>query len=517
MTGVVSRDGREHDPASRAQQAITLALATVLACALVVATSGDAWRWPFQYGDDLIFDIATWHYREEKLPGEARWIVWMWHEVFGASSPAADFRLSLVAWCLSMALIAQRLTTGARWPSIVCAVALSANPAVLRLLQWPHTAAPMMATMLMCSTLLFMSFAHGRRLKLALAVATCAAMLAFQLFALLLIAAALFLVTARTLRADKWDVRDLVRNASTVVLSGVAGTIAGLLLGYAFNAAAFGHFGLDIAGWRETNVGSGTPIARAAMNLREVLYAASDASGHLLWPVMLTAAGTWSVLALRQRETVRIVWLVLVLVLVLLLGVVMAPISATLLSGVPVPESRGGLTIWFAAIAMLVLLADMHAARTRVVAFGSMAVLTSTAVWLTGGMLATGSRVRLSHEVHLAVIAQDVRAALGATGPARTLVAVGVEHPFDSLGNNDEWWVRALLRSRLEPELVGSVIYCAVTPCEALRGQSLPDHIEAPPGYPVPGYLSRSGDVLMLRFRRHASSRPGVDVTHTSR
>ncbi len=120
-------------------------------------------------------------------------------------------------------------------------------------------------------------------------------------------------------------------------------------------------------------------------------------------------------------------------------------------------------------------------------------------------------------EVHLAVIAQDVGAALGATGPARTLVAVGLEHPFDSLGNNDEWWVRALLRSRLEPELVGSVIYCAVTPCEALRGQSLPDHIEAPPGYPVPGYLSRSGDVLMLRFRRHASSRPGVDVTHTSR
>lgn len=512
MTGVVSRDGREHDAASRAQQAITLALATVLACALVVATSGDAWRWPFQYGDDLIFDIATWHYREEKLPGEARWIVWVWHEVFGASSPAADFRLSLVAWCLSMALIAQRLTTGARWPSIVCAVALSANPAVLRLLQWPHTAAPMMATMLMCSTLLFMSFAHVRRLALALAVATCAAMLAFQLFALLLIAAALFLVTARTLRAGEWDVRDLVRNASTVVLFGVAGTVAGLLLGYAFNAAAFGHFGLDIAGWRETHVGSGT-LARAAMNLREVLYAASDASGHLLWPVMLTAAGTWSVLALRQRGSVRIVWLVLVL----LLGVVMAPISVALLSGAPVPGSRGGLTIWFAVIAMLVLLADMHAARTRVVAFGSMAVLTSTAVWLTGGMLATGSRVRLSHEVHLAVIAQDVRAALGATGPARTLVAVGVEHPFDSLGNKDEWWVRALLRSRLEPELVGGVIYCAVTSCEALRGQSLPDHIAAPPGYPITGYLSRSGDVLLLRFGRHTSSRPGMDVTHTSR
>ena len=47
-----------HD-GSRTQQGITLALATVLACAVVVLVSGDAWRWPYQYGDDLILEVST--------------------------------------------------------------------------------------------------------------------------------------------------------------------------------------------------------------------------------------------------------------------------------------------------------------------------------------------------------------------------------------------------------------------------------------------------------------------------
>lgn len=337
-------------------------------------------------------------------------------------------------------------------------------------------------------------------------------MLAFQLFALLLIAAALLIVTVRTLRAQSWSVRELLRETFIVGSSGVAGAIAGLLLGYAFNDAAFGHFGVDIAGWRQAAGASDSRAALAAANVREVLSAASRASGHLLWPVMLAATGAWSVLAVRGRGDVRIVWLVLAM----LVGVVLAPVSVALLSGAPVQERRGGLTVWFAAITALVLLANIGAARWRASAFSVIAAMTTMAMWLTGQELASCSRIRQSHDVHLAFIAQDVRSALGAAARARSLIAIGKHHPFDSLGSHDEWRVRALLRSRLEPVLVGSVVYCASTSCEALRAQSLPSSVETQPVYPNTGYIRQTGDVLLLRFGDQSSPRPRL-VPPTSR
>ncbi len=491
---------------SRARQVLTVVIAATLACAAILLTSGDSWLWPFQYGDDLILDVPTWSYYDEKLPGEARWIVWLWHELFGGQSAAADFRGALVAWCVSMALVAQRLTNGARWTTVVCAVALSANPAVLQLLQWPHTALPMMVTMLAGVTLLDVSNATVRRTAIALAVSTFAAMLAFQLFALLLIAAALLTVTAQSLRARPWNARELLRDATTVVVWGAAGTICGLLASFALNEAAFGHFGLDIAGWRGANAESGSRATLAAANWRDVMLAASDSSAHLIWPVTLVATAVWSVLAVRAQANTPVVWLVVVI----LIGVMLAPLSVALVSGTPVPATRGGLTIWFAAIVTLILLADVASRRFRVGVIAAMAALTAITVWLTGAERAALSRIRVSHDVHLAFIARDVRAVLRETASARTLVAIGTRHPFEQLDGNDEWWVRGLLRTRFEPAVAGSVIYCASTSCEALRAQSMPDMLSTMPAYPNEGYVRRVGDLVLVNFGSATPTSPAT-------
>jgi len=40
---------------------------------------------------DERFDFDVTSYRDEKLPGEARWIARLWHEVLGGQSPATNF------------------------------------------------------------------------------------------------------------------------------------------------------------------------------------------------------------------------------------------------------------------------------------------------------------------------------------------------------------------------------------------------------------------------------------------
>ncbi len=475
---------------------VTIALGTVLAASLIAAASGDAWRFPYQFGDDLLFDLASWRYGDEKLSEEARWIVWLWHEMGVRATPTTSFRVGVILWSTSMTLLAYRLTSGGRVATMVCAAALASSPAVLRLLQWPHTAVPLLATLLLGAVLLFASTTTPRRLALAVAAGACAAMLAYQLFALLLIAAALWMRIARALRSPRWDAPQLLRDVLLVGTCGVIGAVAGLLSAYAFNQAAFGHFGVEIAAWRMQGTPALSRPALAMHNLAAILKSVSALCAHLIGPIAVAAVGVWSVLAKRRSDGVRIVTLVLAVAA----GVVVAPATVALLSGAPAPSDRGGLTIWFAVIAVLVLLADLVSVQKRIAVFAAMALLGMAGLVHTGRFLDAQSQIRQEHDHHLARIEAAVRAEAAGKGRIRALIAIGDAHPFATLGNDKGWWVRALLGSRLEPHFVQTVVYCPSLPCSATGELLTPDVLTRMPVYPDPGYIEWRADVMLLRF-----------------
>ena len=476
---------------------------TAFATALLAIAGGDAWSLPYQFGDDLVFDVAGWSYTEEKVRGEARWLVWAWHEVIGTRSVATDYRLAAAAWCAACALLAERLTRGAQMPMLVTTVALAASPAAMRMLQWPHSELPMMVTLAV--GLLFLDATSSRDSAVdashwrgaVIATVCAAAMLAFQLFALLVIAAAMMIAAIEECREPEWNASRLLRTLSGVLLWGSAGCVVGLLTGYTLNWFAFGFFGLDIATWRIDAVPDGNRLSAAVQSVLDILAAASTLSKHLLGPVLLAAMSGWVWLARRRRDG----WRMIALLLALTIGIVLSPGVVTLLSGASVPPDRSGLNVWFVTVAWLVLLAERVLARPRAVVIGALAAFAAVGVWSNGREMAERSEVRQAYDRHLDRIETDVRRTVTEAGRVRLLVAVGDTSPFAELGTRRAWWVRALLRSRLEPELVANAVYCPrVADCQSL-GPPAARPTELPmPAYPADGYLLRSGDVLLMRF-----------------
>jgi hypothetical protein len=418
-------------------------------------------------------------------------------------------------------MMAQRLTRGVPTPMLIVTVALAVSPGAMRMLQWPHSELPMMVTLAVGLLVLNVTShvqlpvdtphsdtAHVDAPRItapsvsawrgaAIAAVCAAAMLAFQLFALLLIAAAMMIAAIDESRAPQWNVSRLLRVLVSVLLWGIAGCAVGLLAGYTLNWFAFGFFGLDIATWRIDAVPDGNRLSAALESVAAILSEASTLSKHLLGPVLFAAIGSWLWLAHRRRDG----WRMMVLMLVLTTGIVLAPGMVTLLSGASVPPDRSALNVWFVAVAWLVLLAERVPAKARALVPGIACVLALVGVWSNGREMAERSNVRQTYDAHLDRIESDVRRLVNDSGRARLLIAVGDTSPFPELGTRRAWWVRALLRSRLEPDLVANAVYCPkVADCQSLGPPAARPRELLMPVYPAPGYLLRSGDVLLMRF-----------------
>jgi hypothetical protein len=475
---------------------VTAAAAALFAFFALVLLMGDAWRAPFQFGDDLLLTLGEFDGRAyaSKLREEGRWLVLAWRMALPTLPASVDFLLALAFFCAAMALVAVRLAPDA--PALVAAatLALAANPHAVSLLLWPRTVVAMTAVLFVAVILI--DVAAGRRSPFALpaaaAAGAAAAMLTMQLFALVVIGAALGAAVAR--RADGPPGR-MAAEGAAVIAAGAAGGAAGLAASLAVNWAVFGVFGYDIAAWRSRGEDIGTGRAAQALEtIRSVAAWTAEQSGP--WPFVLAALalGTLLVAAARRRSAGPL------LMAVAAAGVIGAVAAIPLASGAPAPASRGGVAAWL-GIAMAIVFAGTSVDR-RPVAAAALVVLAAAGLWTAPGRIAELSRIGQANRAAMDRIDMDVRA-LDADEGVRRLVAVGEGVPLTRIEDQGPWWPWFVFRDRFEGRYGEQVVVCfSVEACDGHDPAALRAALDAAPAWPAQGYAARHGDLVVLDFGR---------------
>lgn len=462
--------------------------AGLLACALIAAATAADASVVFQWGDDLLIQDDPRSYAWGKVPSEGRWFIAVWYEVFSPLSAKASLLAGILMWGVANTLLV-RLVVGApldvRHLVLVPVVAL--NPSALTLLWWPVTTLPVLVALAVVAAVLVVT--ESSRWRPLYLFAGCALLMsAYQLAPLIILVAELTRSYVRIARVSGRDRRTAWAHGVRAVLAIVAGCTAGLLACYAANRLFFGHFGFTVAQWR---LGSG-PDSRMAL-MGETIAVASGwlvrASNGAFLLLVVLALGL-----LRRTER-----LLSGLAVGLMLAGFALPGFVAFAAGVPLPEGRGAVTLWFAVSLLAVAAVD---GRTK-----AMAAAQHTVALLVGALLvclAIGwksrpnyQRLNAQAEINAAIVDRMAGDLARLQFTPRTVVAVGWPTPFVGLQDTLPWWPRLLLKSALFPGSATTMVLCP-NPSACLReGESI--SVPSPRAtFPNEGYLMRAGDTLYL-------------------
>ena len=496
----------------RARPVVSVILASALAFLVIGALTGHSlWR-PYDFGDDLTWEYDPGDYLADKVPSEARWLVYWWRSILGVWPRAADFNATLALWCGTAGILGRALAGPSRpLLGLLTAVAVAACPPVLNMLQWPHTSAPMMAVLFAAVA---GSAATQRRPRAFLAIAALGALataLTYQAFTILYAAAVIAMVALEGLREHAPRGRMLARFALAAAALGL-GAAAGVLTGYALNLHAFGHFGLQIDDWRLDDETDRRRFAIALHSARDTLLLLTRQTWGVA-PALLAAAmaglgvRAWRDGARHRPGSALIGWLILALVA----GLAAAPFLLPFVAGVGVPKERAGPPLWLMTIvAVLACLGARQHGRRMAMVVGALGLLCVTGLASGAWPYAAYSRVEARDARIMDAIAADFRKAAPAAGVPKAFI-IGdsplygfVNGPYQQL---QPWWVQILFdRTFTLGDLPADPTYCAGDPdvddddCATLLTRKGLPALQAMPAYPQPGYIQRRGKVMVVKI-----------------
>jgi hypothetical protein len=298
-------------------------------------------------------------------------------------------------------------------------VALFASSVWVQLLYWPGALTP--SVLLAAVAMWLLPWASLSRLRLALWLiggAACA-VLTYPPVGLVLLVFAVVI-----LRAAPW------RRVRFVVGGWVVGFGLGVAVAWSLNWVLNGHFGLQLASWREPN--SLTSLDAFAVNAGRWLSATSSLWAGQWWVAVIALVGT--VLGLRERR-VRPRLERLLVAFAVAVGL---DAAQTLASGL-VTEARGQLWTWLAALLPVALLLDREpsspaatpspasADRAASIARSRLTVRVATAllvVLAVGGVLSWRADIGMHQAVRLQYAALAAAASAHEPGTAAPTVVV---------------------------------------------------------------------------------------------
>ena len=473
-----------------------IASAACLSALAVLLASGDAWRVPFQYGDDLMLVVQEprhGFYLDDKVKSEGRWLVWGWHR-FVLSAPASfNFLLALGLWCAAMALFAWRLAAGTASLAFAVTLALAFNPHALMLMLWPNTTAPMMVVLVIAAALVVISGNRIWCLATATAAGVMASMLAMQLFGFLIIAGALCGVVAHglQLRANSFDT---LKTGTAVIAAGVVGGLVGTLFAFVLNWLAFGIFGFEIAEWRYNSVGDAGRVELALQNIVDIVVVTVQAGGGVAC-VLACAAIAIMVFCSTTKPSMGVAFITVI-------GVMLAVTIIPLATGTPVPSKRGGIVFWYGMVAAIVFVGIAFDRRL----IATIALLVSTGS-TAGGIPSLLAKASKSWQADISLL-NDIEGAVSAMKPgASRMVVVGDGTQFELLPEHSgfstsrgDWWFDLLLTWRFEGEFQLPPKMCrSVAACPDIS-EILEAAKAYPAGWPDPNFAFRVGDVLVVKL-----------------
>jgi hypothetical protein len=470
---------------------------TVMCIALLLLLSGSAWRAPFQYADDLFLSVkAPLHSNyHNKLMTEGRWLVWLWHVFIPPIPVALHFVVAIFFWCCAMALIAWRMAAGVPMLAVSAGLALVFNPQVLNLFFWPLTATPMMFVLFCCAVLigLFGGKSCRNGLVLSVAAGVAATMLSMQLFALVVIGAALAATFARV-----WQQGDEPRTALGtgvfVIAGGVIGGVVGILAGSVANWLAFEHFGLKEAAWRAALLETDGRIDLAVANINQIVKKIVEYASIV--PFVLGIGALGGILRLVPQRPVATISIVVVLV-----GIAGSVAVIPLVTEVPATQERGGMAMWLAVVVAIVF-ASFTVPRGGVLGTALLIVVASCGAWKSPRMISQAS-IDGSHDDRiLEQVQRDV--ADVATPEARRVVGYGDGEQFRLFRYNNErdaWYFQTLLLERFEGDFVEAPLMCTRSAdCPEVDPRAFTEASADGAVFPQSGYVRQIDDVIIIDF-----------------
>ena len=344
-------------PGATPRLGVRLRVVAVIAAAFLVTEGVAQAVTPFIRQDDWAFLLP------EGSPGavppsyynvsEGRWLNSGWWWLVGQHGTVTTAALTYAAaYALLVAGIWRLLHRAGVRPrpavDALLGVTLFASPVWVQLLYWPGALTPSALVAAGAVWLLPRAARSGRWLAVWLVLSGIAAVLTYPPIALVLLVLAVV-----SLRDAPW------RKVLLVVVGWAAGFAAGVAVAYALNWVVNGHFGIEVAAWRQAN--PLTSLDAIGVNAGRWLSATGSLWAAQWWVALVAVVAV----ALGWRDpVVRPRLQRLLLALAVACGV---DAAQTLASGL-VTEARGQLWTWFAAVlAVALLLVDRGAgSRARV-------------------------------------------------------------------------------------------------------------------------------------------------------
>ncbi|WP_330475529.1 hypothetical protein [Terrabacter sp. C0L_2] len=323
---------------------VTLAVAFLVTQAVAQAVTPFIRQddWPFLLPDGTKGVLPPAYYNSS----EGRWLNTLWWQVVGqhgtpttASMTYAVGYLALVAglWrVLHLSGIRPRPVA-----DVLLGLGLYASAVWVQLLYWPGALTPSVLVAAVAAWLLPWAARSRVRLGLWLLVAEAAAVMTYPPVGVVLL-----VFTVIHLRESPW------RRVLSVIAAWVASFVAGVGISYTLNWVAYGHFGLDLPAWRQSN--PATSIYALTTNAGRWLSAAGAMWAAQWW---VAAVGLVAVVLGWRDPAVRPRLQRLLVVLAVACGL---DAAQTLATGI-VTEARGQLWTWLVALLpVALLLVDRH-------------------------------------------------------------------------------------------------------------------------------------------------------------
>ncbi len=274
---------------------------------------------------------------------EGRWLNTAWWSLIGRhGGPTSAALTYAVAYALLVAGLWRVLRHARIRPrpavDALLGIALYASAVWVQLLYWPGTLTPSVVVGATAAWLLPWAARSPRRLLMWIAIAEVAAVLSYPPVGVVLL---LFVVLLR--RDAAW------RQILSVIGAWLASFALGVLVAYTLNWVVYGHFGLQLASWRNPN--PLTSLGALAVNAGRWLSAA-----RTLWTAQwwVAVVGVVAVVLGRRDATVRPRLDRLLVAFAVACGL---DAVQTLVTGV-VTDARGQLWTWLVAVLPVALLLD---------------------------------------------------------------------------------------------------------------------------------------------------------------
>ncbi len=360
-------------PERRALIPAVLAVALLLTEGVVQAVT------PFIRNDDWPFLVPA-HTPGVLSPGyydlsEGRWLNPVWWDLVGQHGNATTASLTYAAGYAALVAGMWRVIhrSGIRPAPVVdvlLGIALFASAVWVQLLYWPGALTP--SVLVAAAALWLLPWAARSRLRLGLwlVVGEVAAVLTYPPVGVLLLVFAVVL-----LREARW------RKVLAVIATWVAAFALGVGVAYTLNWIVNGHFGLQLASWRQPNPLNS--IQALDVNVSRWLTAAGSLWAAQWWVALVGLVGI--VLGLLDADVRPRLWRLLVAFAV----VCGLDLAQTIATGV-VTDARGQLWTWLVAVLPVVLLLGERWRRRSGVLVGRAQPIHAVAAMMLGALAVGG-------------------------------------------------------------------------------------------------------------------------------